>query len=97
MEDNIDLRCEIGIDCPPGEPRPGALFPKVLRGSGLRVSDFEILFKCYGAWLWALKPSAEKQAIFISKRLLFRRRLVDLVQKKVSRGVVLKPEVPKPE
>jgi hypothetical protein len=93
MTEDSEPCCEIGIDCPPGEPRPGALFPKVLSKSGLRVSDFEITGKLYGAWTWKLKPSTEKRVIFLGKRRLFYRRLASLVAQNVIRGAILNPEL----
>jgi hypothetical protein len=86
-----DNSCEIGIDCPPGDPRPGDLFPKVLRGTGLRKSDFEDPLMLMGAWLWILKASSEKQAIFLVKRSILKRRLMRLLNRGIIRGAVLEP------
>jgi hypothetical protein len=86
-------RCAIGIDCPPGNPRPGALFPSVLRGSSLRVADFQKPQKLLGAWTWYLKENPQKEAIFLTKRSLFDKRLAKLVETKKARGVLLTPDV----
>lgn len=96
MEGQIETPCIIGIDCPPGEPRPDFFFPKVLRRSGLRVSDFVLKSKFYGAWTWEIKSSPEKCEIFLRQRSLFRSRLVALVQKAVVRGAVIEPKSSEP-
>src|SRR5262245_4514074 len=64
----------IGIDCGPDQQRPSSFFPKILRGSGLLVTDFLPPEKLFGAWTWHLKPSSNKQAIFLVRRSLFEER-----------------------
>ena len=93
----IEPPCEIGIDCPPGEPRPDFFFPKVLRRSGVRVSDFSLSFKFCGAWMWELKSSPELREIFLLQRPLLRSRLAALVQKIVVRGVIIEPKIAEPD
>lgn len=83
--------CIIGIDCPPGEPRPNVFLPRVLRGTGLRVSDFEAPNTLFGAWTWRLKPDPKKTAMFIAKRPVFMRRLAKLVENQRIRGVLVEP------
>ena len=87
-------RCAIGIDCPPGQPRPCEVFLRVLHGTGLHASDFELQFKIFGAWLWHLKFDAEKQRLFLINRPLFNRRLQKLVETGLICGAVIKPEGP---
>lgn len=90
----IRERCAIGIDCPPGKPRPPELFLLVLRGTGLCAADFDLQFKMLGAWLWLLKPNRKKEQLFLLNRALFTRRLQKLVGTGGIRGAVLKPEGP---
>jgi len=97
VEDKIEPPCEIGIDCPPGEPRPDFFFPKVLRRSGLRVSDFALISTFFGAWTWELKSSPELREIFLLQRPLLRSRLVALVQRTVVRGVIIEPKIAEPD
>jgi hypothetical protein len=84
--------CVIGIDCPPGEPRPGEVLPKVLARSGLRVADFDRPTKLMGAWIWTLKDDPTKRAIFLVKRALFRDRLVTLLEQRLIRGAMIAPD-----
>lgn len=49
----------IELDCPPGNPRPGDLFPGVLRGTGLTPSDFALTSKLFGNWTWHLTNPAK--------------------------------------
>lgn len=47
------------------------------------------------AWLWILKASNEKQAIFLVKRSILSRRLVRLLDRGIIRGAVLRPQGPR--
>ena len=92
MNDKVEPRCEIGIDCGPPEcTDQEAEFRKLLRGSGLRVSDFELTSKFYGAWIWVLKSSPEKREIFLRQREFFRNRLIAFIENRIIRGAQLKP------
>lgn len=44
MEQSIEL------DCPPGWPRPGDLYPEVIAGTGLVEKDPDSAF--FGNWKW---------------------------------------------
>jgi hypothetical protein len=88
-----DQKCELGIDCEPGDPRPGHFFPKLLKGTGLAVADFDPPSKLFGAWSWTLKPSAEKRALFIAKRPVFERRILRWLDQKVIRGALIVPRL----
>jgi len=90
--DTTDERCTIGIDCAPGDPRPDSYFPKVLKGTGLRVCDFKEPDTFFGAWEWHLLDAAEKRTIFLVNRSLFHRRLAGLVRKGAIRGALLEPQ-----
>lgn len=87
--------CELGIDCPPGDPRPGDLLPRVLRGTGLRVSDFDLENKLFGAWTWRLKTSKSKDALFLASRGLLIKRLERLVKRGTVRGAIVRPIGPR--
>ncbi len=73
----------IGIDCPPGEPRPGDLLPNVITGTGLKNKRPAV--KWFGAWQWEYRISEKKwksiEPIIVS-------RLRDLYSEKVIRGAI---------
>lgn len=94
MYDADESRCELGIDCPPGDPRPGDLLPGVLEGSGLEPSDFEEPLRLYGAWTWQLRRSPDKEALFISRKPLFHARLEALLAAGTIRGGLVNPPGP---
>lgn len=89
-----ELRCEIGIDCPPGDPRPGDLLSGVLEGSGLAPADFEEPSTLFGAWTWQLKRSPEREELFISRKPLFQTRLEVLLAAGTIRGGLINPPGP---
>jgi hypothetical protein len=45
-------RQEVHIECPPGEPRPGGLIAKVIRGTGLPLREDVVEFRFFGHWKW---------------------------------------------
>jgi hypothetical protein len=49
----------IELDTPPGYPRPGDIFPDVIKGTGLSEDDFEQTGRFFGNWTWELKPGKE--------------------------------------
>ena len=44
----------IELDCAPGKPRPGDLFPGVLKNTCLQPEDFKCVSKWFGNWTWLL-------------------------------------------
>lgn len=54
-------RYSIDIDCPPGDPRPGDLFPGVLKDTGLTTEDFEEGGRFFGNWTWYVRPNKAEQ------------------------------------
>ena len=50
----------IEIDCAPGNPRPGDLFPGTIADTGLTEDDFEITSKLFGNWTWQLTNEAKR-------------------------------------
>lgn len=66
----------IEIDCPPGQPRPGDLFPEVIAGTGLTEGDFVITSKVFGNWTWVLRDGDEiRDHKFIDSKPIFKERL----------------------
>ena len=53
----------IELDCAPGLPRPGDLFPGVIKGTGLKPSDFNCVSKLFGNWMWVLS-NPDKSDLF---------------------------------
>lgn len=53
----------IELDCPPGLPRPGDLFPSVIHDTGLTEDDFTITSKLFGEWTWLL-TNTDKSELF---------------------------------
>ena len=41
---------EIHLECPPGDPRPGDLMPRLLRGTGIPLRNSES--RLFGHWEW---------------------------------------------
>ena len=48
----------IELDCAPGAPRPGDLFPGVVHDTAVFEEDFEQKGRFFGNWSWYLKPEA---------------------------------------
>lgn len=57
----------IELDCQPGYPRPGDLFPSVISDTGLEPEDFTNTSKLFGNWTWHL-TNAAKSELFESVR-----------------------------
>ena len=60
----------IELDCAPGSPRPGDLYPSVIEGTGLETR--ESVARVFGMWIWdyndipaekweAAKPTLKKR------------------------------------
>jgi hypothetical protein len=47
------------LDCPPGLPRPGDLYPAVIRGTGLPTR--EPVLKFFGNWTWDYRDIPAKK------------------------------------
>lgn len=72
----------IEIDCPPGDPRPGDLIGKVIKGTGLPLRD-DVGYRFFGWWTWDytdIAPDVWKLA-----RPKIRRRLVRMYEQGVIR------------
>jgi hypothetical protein len=67
----------IELDCAPGCPRPGDLFPSVLAETGLEVDDFEIISKFFGNWIFELK-NKDKQDLYLQVEDTIRNRITKL-------------------
>lgn len=63
---NIDRyqNFSIELDCAPGTPRPSDLIEGVLKGTKLKVEDFDTVPPFFGHQVWILKESAQKDEIF---------------------------------
>ena len=75
-------RRTIEIDCPPGDPRPGDLIGKVIKGTSLPLRD-DVGCRFFGWWTWDysdIAPDVWKRA-----RPMIRRRLVRLYEQGVIR------------
>lgn len=78
----------IEIDCPPGFPRPGDLFPAVIANTGLKVEDFDNTGKLFGHWTWVLKEGdPTRDALYTRNRPLFEFRLVQMYEAGYARYV----------
>lgn len=76
----------IEIDCPPGLPRPGELFPGVLKGTGLKEADFTNTSRFMGAWVWVLNEgSPDRDTKFTASKSIFKERLEELYHQGVVR------------
>jgi hypothetical protein len=58
------MKYSIELDCAPGNPRPGDLIEGVLKGTKLKIEDFETAPPFFGHQTWVLKESANKDQIF---------------------------------
>jgi len=88
MSDERFKNFSIEIDCEPGFPRPGDLFPSVLVDSGLTEEDFDNVSKSFGNWTWVLKEGdPEKDALYTTKRPVFAERLKKLYDAGYARYV----------
>lgn len=85
-EDNVqtDETRSIEIDCPPGSPRPGDLFPGVLEKTGLTEDDFVNTSRLMGEWIWALKKDNEKAELFDKAKPMFK----DVITKLYNSGKI---------
>lgn len=90
MTDGEDF--EIGIDCAPGARRPDHYLVKVLKGTGLELSDFEEPTKLFGAWLWKLRKDDDRIAAFLNARAVFDERLQALCSSGKIRGAFIEPD-----
>ena len=68
---------EIGIDCPPGGPRPGELLPEVLMGTGITVGEPTVKF--FGFWRWTI--TEEQREIYNKARETIKNRLTNLYER----------------
>jgi len=75
---------QIGIDCPPGDPRPGDLIDDVIAGTGLPRR--EAASKMFGAWTWDYSDIAADE--WKRARPILNARLTALCRKKIVRGVL---------
>ena len=88
MEDERLEKFSIEIDCAPGYPRPGDLFPAVLAETGLTVEDFKNTTKWFGHWTWVLKEgNPERDTLFTRNRAVFRSRLTKMYEAGYARYV----------
>jgi hypothetical protein len=65
----------IELDCPPGGIRPKDLIEGVLKGTGIKVSDFETGNPFFGHQTWVLKKSAMMDFTFRESKPLFKERI----------------------
>jgi hypothetical protein len=68
----------IELDCPPGSPRPGDLFPIVIEDTGLSEEDFSEPSMLFGNWCWVLNEDPKKEQIFQNMREVIKERVVGL-------------------
>ena len=60
----------IELDCAPGTPRPDALLPQVLAGTGLELDEPVSTF--FGNWTWAV-PADQEEKYLAAKPVLAER------------------------
>lgn len=65
----------IELDSPPFQARPMDLFPGVIAGTGLEMSDFETGTPVFGNQMFVLKEEAKKDEVFTSNKQLFAKRI----------------------
>lgn len=70
------MASSIEIDCPPLRPRPDAYLPKILEGTGLEISDFNLVSKVFGCWSYEIAP--DKELLYQSKIELISERIKSL-------------------
>jgi len=70
-------RRTIEIDCPPGDPRPGDLIGKVIKGTGLPLRE-DVGYRFFGWWTWDYSDIAPD--IWKRAQPMIRRRLVRLYE-----------------
>ena len=80
-----EAKYTIEIDCPPGYTRPDQLFPLVIKDTGLEAEDFELVSRLFGHFIWELREDASKEQVFLSKREVFKKRLITLHDKGIAR------------
>jgi len=71
----------IELDCAPGSPRPGDLFPGVLNETPLTEEDFECVSKSFGCWTWQLKedePDKERSKLYEENKPTYSERIKKL-------------------
>jgi len=80
-------RLSIGLDCPPGSPRPDEVLPWVLKGTGLADDDFEVQGPpVFGAQDVMLKANSEAIGKFLGVRHVLKRSCIHLRREGWIRG-----------
>jgi len=64
----------IELDCQPGNPRPDALLPSVLQGTGITIGD--PVSKVFGNWMWVIPE--EQEAAYALVQPVIRDRIKEL-------------------
>ena len=72
----------IGLDCPPGDPRPGDLIEGVIQGLGLEMKDPKS--KLCGAWTWDYSEVPDERWLEIQPVL--KKRIAALYRKRIIRA-----------
>lgn len=72
---DAESKFSIELDCAPGSPRPDDLFPGVIEGTELKISDFEIVSRLFGNWMFELKAGKARAASFVSAKATLRKRV----------------------
>lgn len=67
----------IELDCPPltGPPRQDELFTRVLKGTGLVETDFDLVLQLFGRWVWNLKGG--KEELYEKARPVIKQRITE--------------------
>ena len=72
----------IELDCPPGNPRPGDLFPGLIAETGLKEDDFKLISKLFGNWTWEL---IQNEQLYSECRSTIKERIEALYKKGLIR------------
>lgn len=83
-----ERRLAIGIDCPPGEPRPSDVFSSAIDGTGLTVADFiDPGPPSFGCAQYLVKANEESIKRYLEAREVVGKRLKKTYEQGIARGV----------
>ena len=79
----------IGIDCPPGNPRPGDLIDQVNKNTGLPSRN--TISRLFGAWIWDYSDIENIEMIWQQHSFTINNRLKKLYESGLIRGSLITP------
>ncbi len=83
------MRYTIGIDCPPGNPRPGDFIAQVIEGTGL--PERATVSRVFGAWVWDYSDVEDIEAVWEQHSAAMFDRLKALNESGLIRGAEMVP------